>query len=226
MQNLVKLRIANAQDVNLKAGKHYQLILLRYREKAVGAMRQPWYLSALVLPMVMLHLWRSPFLLLVPVSALWSWADQGTGKKTVRNINLIPMLKFAALPDVAGISASTYFTTHDRWRNSDEGDSTPSHFVARRVDSKPAVLLLLLLLISMSYKYSAGLCVRSFTDAVKSLQSMRKRFSFLIWENSLEHPDAKYCILTPLTNHFQTYSENSRLPCMFSKTCSWHFLTV
>lgn len=39
--------------------------------------------------------------------------------------------------------------------------------------------MLLLLLISMSYKYSVGLCVRSFTDAVRSLQSMRKCFSYL-----------------------------------------------
>lgn len=175
--------------------------------------------------MVMLHLWRSPILLLVPVCALWSWADEGTSLNTVRNINLILILEFATIPEAAGISASTYFTTHKWWRNSNEHDSTPSHFVARRVVSEPAALLLLLL-ISMSYKYSVGLCVRSFTDAVRSLKSTSKCFSFLIWENSLKCPNAKYSTLTPLTNHFQTYPENSLLPCIFSKTYSRCFLTV
>lgn len=139
-------------------------------------MRQPWYLPALVLPMVMLHLWRSPILLLVAVSARWGWADEGTSQNNVRSINLTSMLKFATIPDMAGILAPTDFTTHKWWRNSDEHNSTPSHFVARRVGSEPAVLLLL---ISMSYKYSVGLCVRSFTDAVRSLPSMRKCFSYL-----------------------------------------------
>lgn len=39
--------------------------------------------------------------------------------------------------------------------------STPGHFAARRAGSEPAALLLLLF-ISMLYKYSTGLCVRSF----------------------------------------------------------------
>lgn len=40
--------------------------------------------------------------------------------------------------------------------------STPGHFAARRAGSESAALLLLLLFISMLYKYSVGLCVRSF----------------------------------------------------------------
>lgn len=167
--------------------------------------------------MVMLHLWRSPILLLGPVCALRSWADEGTSLNTVRNINVILMLKVATIPEVAGISASTYFTTPKRRRNWNEHSSTPSHFVAHRVDSKPAALLLLLLLlfISMSYKYSVGLCVRSFTDAVRSLKSTSKCFSFLIWENWLKCPNAKYSTPIPFTNHFQAYPENSLLPCIF-----------
>lgn len=39
--------------------------------------------------------------------------------------------------------------------------STPGHFAAHRAGSEPAALLLLLF-ISMLYKYSIGLCVRSF----------------------------------------------------------------
>lgn len=137
--------------------------------------RQPWSPAALVLPMVMLHLWRSPILLLAPVCALWSWAEQGTSLNTVRNIHLIWMVKFTTIPEVAGILASSYLPTRRWWRDPDEHNSTSGHFVARRVGSEPAALLLLLL-ISMLHKYSVGLCVRSFTDAVRSFESTSKCF--------------------------------------------------
>lgn len=70
------------------------------------------------------------------------------------------MLKFK--PHQKGQGYQIHLLTPPNGGGIQMNHSTPGHFAARRAGSEPAALLLLLLFISMLYKYSVGLCVRSF----------------------------------------------------------------
>lgn len=78
----------------------------------------------------------------------------------VRNIHFTLMLEFE--PHLEGQGYQIHLVTSPNDEGIRMSPSTPGHFAARRADSEPAALLLLLLFISMLYKYSIGLCVRSF----------------------------------------------------------------
>lgn len=77
----------------------------------------------------------------------------------VRNIHFILMLKVQTTPEGSGVSDPP--TDPPNGGGIRMSHSSPGHFAAHRAGSEPAALLLLLF-ISMLYKYSIGLCVRSF----------------------------------------------------------------